>query len=109
MKTKKTNQQGDVLIRTVPSLPDGVRPVPIHARGGYVLAEGEATGHAHLLEADGVEVFADERGTLWIKSTKPAQLTHEEHHAQTIAPGCYRVELVREYDAFAEEARNVQD
>ena len=105
----KTNQQGDVIIRRVRALPRGLTAVPIHARGGYVLAEGEATGHAHLLEAEGVEVFADEQGTLWIKSSQSAQLTHEEHHAQTIAPGLYRVDRVREYDAFAEEARNVAD
>ena len=102
-------QQGDVLVRQVAELPLGLTTIPISARGGFVLAEGEATGHAHLLEADGVEMFADAQGTLWIKSIKPAQLTHEEHHAQTIAPGLYRVDRVREYDAFAEEARRVAD
>lgn len=102
-------QQGDVIIKKVKHLPKGLKLLSVHAKGGYVLAEGEATGHAHLLEADGVEVYKDEQGTLWITATKAAQLTHEEHHAQTITPGLYRVDRVREYDAFAEEARRVTD
>jgi hypothetical protein len=102
-------QQGDVIIKRVPRLPEGLKRITVHARGGYVLAEGEATGHAHLLAAEGVEVFEDAYGTLWIKSTQSAALTHEEHHAQVIAPGLYRVDRVREYDPFVEEARRVAD
>lgn len=39
--------QGDVPIRSVPSIPEGA--VPVQSR---VLREGEVTGHAHIVEGD---------------------------------------------------------
>jgi hypothetical protein len=102
-------QQGDCIIKQINELPQSLTPIAVHPRGGYVLAHGEATGHMHLLAADGVTVYEDAHGVLWIQASKAAVLTHEEHRAQIIAPGVYRVDRVREYDAFAEEAKQVTD
>lgn len=75
-----------------------------------VLATGEATGHAHrLLDEADVEVYEHE-GTLFLRvGPQGARLTHEEHGVGVIGPGEYRVDRIREYDHFAEEARRVQD
>lgn len=73
-----------------------------------VLAEGEMTGHAHRIDADvweredGIRVFEGE-----------TEIRHEEHHAFTIpAPeigGRMASGIIMEWDAFAQEARRVQD
>ena len=101
-------QQGDVLIKAVEEIPDGAKAAkPVNGR--LVLAEGEATGHAHAIEVqEGVELMtlAD---ALFLKVGLPVTVTHEEHKPVTIAPGTYQVGIVREYDHFAEEARDVVD
>ena len=101
-------QQGDVLIKSCGSVPDGAKKVSATSRG-YVLAEGEATGHAHRIEdIAGIE-FMEKDGKLYIVNMKPAKLGHEEHKMVTIPAGCWEVSKVREYDHWAEEAREVRD
>jgi hypothetical protein len=98
-------QHGDVLVKRVTEIPPRARPT-----GRRVLAEGEATGHAHRLVADAdVEVYEDE-GTLFLRvGARGAGLTHEEHGVGVIGEGLYAVDRVREYDHFAEEIRRVVD
>ena len=98
-------QHGDVLIRAIPALPPGAR-----RSTRRILAEGEATGHAHrLMEEADVEVFEHE-GTLFLRvGPRGAMVTHEEHGPAVIPPGEYQVGRVQEYDHFAEEARNIRD
>lgn len=71
-----------------------------------VLAEGEVTNHAHV--ADVGEVTEVEGRKLFANS-KPAKISHEEHKTVKVPPGQHRVEKVKEYDHFQEEARSVQD
>lgn len=102
-------QQGDVLL--VPSrIPEGAKPVPPQARG-VVLAEGEHTGHAHVIAPpQGVAVELVERnGVTYLRTSGFADLVHEEHRAIEVPAGEYEVRRVQEYDHFAEEARDVQD
>lgn len=98
-------QQGDVLLRTgiIPS----TATVKRHTRG-WVLAEGEVTGHAHEVIGEGVEVL-EKDGVLYLHAPSGGQIQHEEHHTITIPPGDYTIGIVREYDHFAEEAREVRD
>ena len=49
---------------------------------GYVIAEGEATGHAHTI-ADEVELYQD-GDVKKLKMDKPVTVRHEEHDAQVI-------------------------
>lgn len=49
-------RQGDVLIRPVASIPDGLKKVPLD-KGRVILAYGEVTGHAHAVIGD-VEFLA---------------------------------------------------
>ena len=74
-----------------------------------ILAEGEATGHAH--RATGGVLFAD-GDALLMEVADEATITHEEHHSQTIPPsptGDYQIGGVMEQDHFDQEARRVRD
>lgn len=81
------------------------------ATKGNVLQEGEHTGHAHRLHGDGFTVF--EHPTTKQKHLRivkaPVALRHEEHNKIDVPPGDYEVRIVKEYDHFEEETRNVVD
>jgi hypothetical protein len=102
-------QHGDVLGHRMDALPAGLKPVK--PRGGrHILAEGETTNHAHAIcDLDNCDVFAAEDGTLYMTVKSPVEITHEEHKAQTIAPGNYKIGRVREADPFSESVRQVRD
>jgi hypothetical protein len=96
-------QQGDVLIKPVAEIPRWAEPVD-----SRVLAEGEATGHKHLAEAEDVRLVLFE-GALYMHVPAGTRVVHEEHDALDVPPGDYLVGRVREYDHFAEEARPIAD
>lgn len=102
-------QQGDVLIQSVDEIPADAKPIDRRA-GKFVLAEGEVTGHAHVVTNKAAMLF-DSNNVMFmaVTGTKPVTVKHEEHHKVTVPPGKYRVSKVKEYDHFAEEARAVQD
>jgi hypothetical protein len=103
-KTGDYYQQGDVLIKPVAEVPEDARPSP----KGNVLREGEATGHAHRATADDV-TLSIVGGELFMRAPSGTDIVHEEHKVVSVPPGTYRIEGVREYDHFAEEARFVAD
>ena len=84
-------------------------------RDDLQVAEGEATGHAHRidLEASTAGATAEVRELngqrFLIVTGGPVRLTHEEHAAQDIDPGTYRVDIVKEYDPLARMTRYVAD
>ena len=51
-------RQGDVLLIAVEQAPDGCTRVPDEA-GRFVLAHGEATGHAHAISTRQAEFFEE--------------------------------------------------
>lgn len=73
-----------------------------------ILAEGEATGHAHRATAKSAALFDDD-GALTLKAPAGTKVVHEEHATQTLPAGDYVISRVQEFDPFAEEIRNVQD
>lgn len=101
-------QQGDVLIEYIAAMPRGGRVLTADPRG-YVVAEGEATGHAHIIDAEGVLEMREIDGVLYARIGAPVALRHEEHFVQTLAPGIVKFGRVQEYDHFTEEARDVAD
>jgi hypothetical protein len=104
----KGYQQGDLLLKVVDSLPVDAKPTK-SVNGRYILAEGEATGHAHaVLECPAVELYERE-GTLYLKVAEETEVVHEEHHKQTVAPGVYEVGRVVEVDPFENAIRTVAD
>jgi hypothetical protein len=99
-------QQGDVLIHAVKKIPKGALRVNRQKRG-LVLAQGEATGHAHVVK-DEVEMLEKGRG-LFIRSERAFTVVHEEHKPLTIPAGIWEVGKVREYDHFSRMATFVMD
>jgi hypothetical protein len=101
-------QQGDVLLQKCTSIPKGAKvkkPTP----RGYVLAEGEVTGHAHTIVETGKAQLFESDNEVYLKVIKEVTLKHEEHKAIVVPIGDYKVGKVIEYDHFAEEARAVKD
>jgi hypothetical protein len=95
-------QQGDVIV---------VRVLGIKGKklNHLTLAKGEATGHHHTITEGDAELYEHE-GTMFLRvNSENATLTHQEHSAVVIPRGDYKINIVREYDHFSEEARKVQD
>lgn len=101
----KKFQQGDVILQQVSpgSVPKGEKKP-----ASPVLAEGEVTGHAHRLAGE-FRSFEVGGGRYVMVQPGGATLTHEEHGPVTLPAGTYRVGIVREFDHFLEESREVRD
>jgi hypothetical protein len=102
MKIGQYIQQGDVIVAKV-----------LEVKGKKLnhktLATGEATGHHHTITEGDAELYEHE-GTMYLKvNSEEATITHQEHKTVTLPKGDYIVKRVREFDHFAEEAKNVQD
>lgn len=91
-------RQGDVFIDEVLEIGLSVKPVN-EIRGHHILAHGEATGHAHRIEAtENVEFFQGQYfHYLRISPGDPVIVKHEEHLPIEIPPGTYIVRRQREY------------
>lgn len=103
-------QQGDVLVFKVSEIPSSAKKEkPVGGR--HILAAGETTMHHHAIyDLEHSDIFVDADGTLYLSvKDKPVTLKHEEHGAQTIEPGTYRIGRVREVDPFSEAIRSVSD
>lgn len=98
--------QGDVFFVRIQSIPKEFTKVNRDERG-YIIAEGEATGHAHVIDDD-IELY-EKDGILFVKTEKTVEVRHEEHRPVTLEPGIWKVGVVREYDPFLEEIRMVKD
>ena len=99
----KQFRQGDVFLIEVESgmtaaSEDGKALEVDEKRGKYVLAFGEVTGHAHVVDVKegGAEMFShkDQR---FLRMVEEGQLVHEEHGAITVPPGDYKVVQQIEY------------
>lgn len=99
-------QQGDVLIEAVEAIPPNA--LPRGSRNGrHILAQGEATGHAHAV-ADDIQLFGS-GDALYCRAAAPFTVRHEEHKPITVPAGVYQVRRVRMYDHFSDEAMAVRD
>lgn len=102
-------QQGDVTFELVP-MPAGAR---LAQKGGQiVLAEGESTGHKHVIESEDAELYKEGERML-LNLAKQETVVHDDHRAFTIpaAPEgmVWEVGGVREWDWAAEMSRRVAD
>jgi len=97
-------RHGDVIILDPVSLPDGAEQSV-----SDIVAEGEATGHAHRVVNGEVWHHGSD---LFVSSRKDAALTHEEHARlplPALDPGmAYPIIIQREYDD-EQEWRQVTD
>jgi hypothetical protein len=100
-------QQGDVLLVRVEAISQAAKPCKADPRG-LVLAEGEATGHAHVVTDAGCALL-EAADKVYLSAPEGATTRHEEHRAVAVPPGVYEVRKVREIDPFSEEVRAVRD
>lgn len=103
------DQQGDVLLKKIDKLPSGIKFKKTKSNQ-VVLAEGELTGHSHMLVSplSPINIY-EKNGETWIEVLTPSDLNHQEHDLEKIDPGIYKIEIVKEYDYFEERARRVVD
>lgn len=109
-------QQGDVLFIPIPynTVPKQTKPVD-PKNGRLVIAEGEATGHAHAILAAnaGKEqsrlLITDDDKQMFLVNNASVDVFHEEHDIVTIPPGTWAIKGVQEYDYDKEQARRIQD
>ena len=101
---KNQCRHGDIFIERIASLPENLKSA---GERSIILAEGTATGHKHVIAGD-VAAFSDEKGNLYLKVGKKAELTHEEHATILFGEGAYRVVRQVEY-GVDEAARQVAD
>lgn len=105
---KNQHQQGDVLMLRIDALPKNVKKVK-PKNGRHILAEGEATGHAHAIsDIKNCDFFQEEDGTLYMKCITPVDVNHEEHGSHLVE-GIYEIGQVIEIDPFENEIREVKD
>jgi hypothetical protein len=100
-------RQGDVLLVRVDEDPAhflDARKHDLHdvprERGRLVLAHGEVTGHAHVVESEEASLVSEEEAQelfLLVHGTEAVALVHEEHETLDVPPGAYRVVRQREY------------
>jgi hypothetical protein len=102
-------RQGDVLIIKVNEINKSNKTIKPGVRG-YVVADGEATGHQHVItETQFVNMFKcdGEVNDFEFEVTAAVDMVHEEHAPVTIPPGQYVSRIQREYSP--EEIRRVID
>ncbi len=94
-----TYRQGDVLIKRVQGIPEGLQQVPLD-QGRVILAYGEITGHAHAVLGD-VELLAADVEEMELRflrvESEMAEVVHEEHSTIELPAGDYEVRRQREY------------
>jgi hypothetical protein len=76
----------------------GMKRLPRTARG-VVLAEGEATGHAHVIDSEHARLYVDPANdnVRILVLLRPCDLLHEEHQTIRLPKGRYRVGTKRQY------------
>jgi hypothetical protein len=101
-------RQGDVLLQPVRNVARKGERVPPHGHR-VVLAEGEATGHAHTVEDRDAgarwkcppAVLMQSGGRRFLFVDRPSVLRHQEHRSIQLTPGVYELIRQREFSPIA--------
>jgi hypothetical protein len=100
-------RQGDVLLVECP-VPKKAKRMNVDGR--LVLALGEVTGHAHVIEdVDSFEAYEDQKGTMFIRLKHEAALSHEEHGQIQLPAREYKRVLQREFVPKLNKGVTVRD
>jgi hypothetical protein len=108
-------QQGDVLIKPVSELPHWQREEAMKRDkqdvGELVVAQGETTGHSHVIRGKIVKFVPKQASNNMIvfELTEPCTISHEEHNTITLPAGTYYIDQVREFDHFENRSQFVRD
>lgn len=112
----KTAAQGEITIRRVDAVPEGCKPMK--AEGGKFIVGHSETGHHHVIDAHGASVTVLERPPegmriLYAILENPTSLDHlrghDTHESIMLEPGAYEFRIAREFDHYAELARQSAD
>lgn len=94
-------------------LPEGLKEVKMFNKKSYKLADSEQTGNHHLLEAkEGVELFEDKNGTLWLKNDVATDVycaIADRHSNITLEPGIWEINRANEFDYLTDMTKKVSD
>lgn len=104
----KNYRHGDIILQKSKNEPGE----KIKHQGSFVLAEGETTGHKHVISVPKLEDMIVTRlsdGSVLLTLKTDGTLTHEEHKTLPIKKGTYKVVREREYDYFSLQTRRVID
>ena len=90
-------RQGDILFVKQDEKPSG-NIIPRDPHNRIVVAEGEATGHAHAIHEENVTMYRDEvLDRAWVVVDGTADVVHEEHDTVTLDAGTWTVVYQRQY------------
>ena len=96
-------RQGDILLIFIATIPTEAKKTR-RKNGRLILAEGEATGHAHTVIDRGADLYelvnsADiaEMRQRFLRVDQDVELVHDEHATIALPPGAYEVRRQREY------------
>jgi len=124
--------QGDLNFRKINAIPGGFVKVDTAiydtARGGYTLALGEHSGHAHTVvvdreDTDTLELYQDAEGRHVLVVKKDLALVHgtfvapgkineletDKHNTVIFTPGIYQQDFEQAYDPFLQKVQRVID
>ena len=105
---KQHYRHGDISFHPI----SNVEGEEINHTGSFVLAEGETTGHKHVITVErpsDMRIFKDKEGRFVLELLSEGQISHEEHKTIKIAPGVYRQNNEREFDWFSLKTQRVID
>ena len=116
LKFTKIAAQGEITIRRVEAVPVGC--TPMKAEGGKFVIGHSETGHHHVIAARGADVSVLDRPpegmrVLYAILKDPTSLDHlrdhDTHAPIQLEPGAYEFRIAREFDHYAELARQSAD
>lgn len=121
MKTPKVQQQGEVRIERIDSLPDDLKPFEEKTANGasFIIAHSER-GHHHVLDVADCEVmerplppeFGEGMSVLYAIVKNPTEMRQDAsvpHETAPMEPGIYQLTISTEVDPFTKQARRVAD
>ena len=98
--------QGDILFTKVEAMPKKGEKVDAQ-NGQYIVAEGEATGHMHAIDAGKVANILLSDENLYMDLPEGGSITHQEHGTIDLGAGVWEAKRQREY--IRGEIQNVAD
>ena len=104
---QKIIRQGDVMLVRDDTIDISAAKPEKPTKGYCVLADGEATGHAHRVAQAVAAIWVVGEAMRVLQVKAKTTLQHEEHSHLDLDPGLYRVVRQREYSP--EAIRNVAD
>lgn len=112
---KSVAAQGEITIRRIDKMPRDIASVPIE-NGKHIIGHSE-TGHHHVLERSAQVFVAKDAPAgmriLYAIVAEPNALIHarpfDTHETINLEPGMYEFRIGREFDPYAEIARQQAD